>query len=260
MDIYDKIKNPIVWFDLETTGLDIKNDRIIEICAIKYRPDRTKITIHKYFNPNRQNHPMALEAHGLTNEFLLNYPTFEESVDELYDFFQGCDLGGYNCIHFDIPILYEEFSRCKKYLNVANLNIIDSYNLLNKFEKRGLNDVYKRYFGKDIENAHGAEADIEATIKVFEKQITDYNIEDKSIKEISQIIRSTSDEEIIIDFSGWFRYRQGEVYYGKGKHKGEPVKEHMDYLSWMYKNDNLENNSRVIGKKLYDKYSKIDEQ
>lgn len=251
--LYDKIEKPIIFFDIETTGVDLKNDRIIEICAIKYRPDRTRLTIHKYFNPNRESQPMALEAHGLTTEYLSKYPSFEESANELFEFFKDSDLGGYNCISFDIPMLYEEFSRCGMYLTVHNLNIIDSYNLLNKFETRKLNDVYKRFFGEDINGAHGAEADIEATIKVFERQIDEYNIQDKSIKEISKIIRSTSKNEFILDLSGWFRHRDGEFYFGKGKHKDSLVSENLDYLKWMYENTNLENNSRAIGKMLYDK-------
>jgi DNA polymerase-3 subunit epsilon len=255
--LYEKIDKPIVFFDIETTGIDIKNDRIIEICAIKYRPDRTKITLHKYFNPNRESQPMAIEAHGLTTELLSKYGTFEESAEELFDFFKDSDLGGYNCINFDIPLLYEEFARCNKYLSLQGLNIIDSYNLLNKFETRKLNDIYKRYFGQDIDGAHGAEADIEATIKVFEKQISDYNLEDTSIKEISKIIRSTSKNEFIVDLSGWFRHREGNFYFGKGKHKDSLVSENLDYLKWMYENDNLETNSRVVGKLLYDKFCKV---
>lgn len=255
--LYDKIDKPIVFFDIETTGIDIKNDRIIEICAIKYRPDRTKLTLHKYFNPGRESQPMALEAHGLTTEFLSKYNSFEESAEELFEFFKDSDLGGYNCISFDIPLLYEEFARCGKYLSLQGLSIIDSYNLLNKFETRKLNDIYKRYFGQDIDGAHGAEADIEATIKVFEKQITSYGLEETSIKDISKIIRSTSKNEFIVDLSGWFRHRDGEFYFGKGKHKDSLVSENLDYLKWMYENDNLETNSRIVGKLLYDKFSKV---
>lgn len=255
--LYDKIDKPIVFFDIETTGIDIKNDRIIEICAIKYKPDRTRLTLHKYFNPGRESQPMALEAHGLTTEFLSKYGSFEESAEELFDFFKDSDLGGYNCISFDIPLLYEEFARCGKYLSLQGLSIIDSYNLLNKFETRKLNDIYKRYFGQDIDGAHGAEADIEATIKVFEKQITSYGLEETSIKDISKIIRSTSKNEFIVDLSGWFRHRDGEFYFGKGKHKDSLVSENLDYLKWMYENDNLETNSRIVGKLLYDKFSKV---
>lgn len=253
MTIYDKIEKPIIFFDIETTGVDLKNDKIIELCAIKYTPDRSKITLQKYFNPQREIHPEAFKIHNIDGDFLKNYPTFKDSVDELFEFFNGCDLGGYNCIHFDIPILYEEFYKCGKNLNIFNINIIDCYNLLNKYETRKLSDVYRRFFGKDFDNSHSAEADIEATIKVFEKQIELYDISDKSIREISNEIRSTSNGERILDISGWFRYKNGIYYYGKGKWKGTPVKENLNYLKWMFENDSLENNSRVIGKKLWEK-------
>lgn len=255
ISIYDKIKKPIIFFDLETTGVDLKEDRIIELCAVKYRPDRTKISLHKYFNPGRPSHPEALKIHGKDDEFLKNFPSFGESLDELFEFFDGCDLGGYNCIHFDIPILYEEFIRFGKNLNFLNINIIDCYNLLNKYETRKLGDIYKRYFNKELSNAHGAEADIEATIEVFEKQIELYGIGDKSISEISNEIRSTSNGEKVIDISGWFRHKDGVVTFGKGKHKGSPVKDNLNYLKWIWENENLESNSRLVGKKLWEKFT-----
>lgn len=253
-NIYNIIERDLIFVDLETTGVDLKNDRIVEICAIKYRKDKTKISIHKYFNPNRDVSPKAEEIHGLSNESLKDYPTFQDSSQELFDFFNGCDIGGYNILLFDIPILFEEFSRSNKYLNLFNINIIDSYNLMNKIETRKLNDIYKRFFGKDIEDAHSAVADVEATISVFEKQIEEYNLTDKNIKEISNIIRSTSNNERILDLSGWFKKSEGgEILYGKGKHKDTPVKDNKSYLEWMVNNNDLENNSRAVGKIILDR-------
>lgn len=253
VSIYDKLERDIIFFDLETTGVDIKKDKIVEICAIKYRTDKTKLTYQKYYNPGIEIHPSAVGVHGLTNEFLSQFKTFEESCDELFDFFKDCDLGGYNCVNFDIPILFEEFSRSNKKPKWFNINIIDSYNLLNKFETRKLNDVYKRFFGKDIENTHSATDDIEATIKVFEKQLELYNIEDKSLKEISNIIRSDQNGYKIIDLSSWFKLKDGEYLFNKGKHKDYPVKDHKSYLQWLVGNPNIENNSRLVGKLIGEK-------
>jgi DNA polymerase-3 subunit epsilon len=251
--IYDKLERDIVFFDLETTGTDIKNDRIVEISAIKYRKDKTKISFQKYFNPVIDIHPGAIEVHGLTNEFLKDYPTFKDSAKELYEFFDKCDLGGYNCVRFDIPLLYEEFSRNGYYPNWFNLNVIDSYNLLNKFETRKLNDVYNSFFGKDIENNHSATDDIEATIKIFEKQVEKYGLEDKSLKEISDIIRSNEKGERIIDLSGWFKIKDGVYLFNKGKHKDTAIKDNLGYLEWIKTNNNMDNNTRVVAKILYDK-------
>lgn len=235
---------------MESTGVDLKKDKIIELSAVKYTKNQSKITLHKRFNPNIQISEQATNIHGITNDMLNGCKTFLESSDELYDFFVGCDLGGYNCLLFDIPLLYEEFVRVGKNINFFNINIIDSYNLLNKFETRKLNDIYFRFFGEEIENAHSAEADIEATIKVFEKQIELYGLEEKSIKEISNIIRSTSNEERIVDFSGWFRLFEGKFYYGKGKFKGNLVSENLDYLDWLIGNENIESNSRFVASQI----------
>lgn len=254
-NIYNIIERDTIFFDVETTGTDIKTDKIIEICAIKYKKDKSKESIQKYFNPKKEISHKAFEIHKLSNKFLEDYPTFEESSDKIYNFFNGCDLGGYNCINFDIPILFEELSRCKKYLNIFNINIIDSYNLLNKFETRKLNDIYKKFFNKDIDNQHNAEADIEATIKVFEKQIETYELEEKSLREISNIIRSNKDGEMILDLSGWFKKdKNGEIQYGRGKYKDSPIKDNIDYLDWIVNKSDIENNSRAVGKLLLDKF------
>lgn len=252
--IFSKLERDLIFFDLETTGILLKEDRIIQLSAVKYTKSKRQITINYLFDPQRPIHPGASEIHKFTDEMLQGYPTFQESVDELWEFFNGCDLGGYNCLLFDIPLLFEEFSRCGKPINFFNVNIIDCYNLLNKFETRKLSDVYSRFFGEELIDAHDAYQDILATIRVFEKQIEKYELQDKKLSDISQLIRSTSNGEKILDFSGWFRLKDGEFTYGKGKWKGTPIKDNMDYLDWIIKNDNLENNSRsvasIIKKKL----------
>ncbi len=250
--LFDKLEAPIIFFDIETSGVDIKEDRIVEICAIKYTPSGDKIYLHKYINPKKEVSKGAFDLHNLSNEFLQNYPTFKECCDELYDFFIGCDLGGYNCVLFDIPMLYEEFYRCRKKLKLTKINIIDSYNLLNKYEPRTLKDVYRRFFGKDIQKAHSAKDDVEATIDIFKEQLNRYNLTDSTLNEISNIVRSTSNGEKIIDLSGWFRFKDNDFYYGRGKFKGSLVKNNLNYLKWLYESNNIEMNSREIGKYIYD--------
>jgi DNA polymerase-3 subunit epsilon len=251
--IYDILERDLIFFDLETTGTDLKRDRIVEICAIKYKKNRGKEILHRYLNPETEIDPVAVEMHGLTNEFLKDYPSLSEVADEIYNFFKGCDLGGYNCINFDIPFLFEELSRCKKFLNVFNVNIIDSYNLLNKCEPRRLKDVYKNFFGVEFDNHHSAEADIEATVKVFEKQIDAYKLEDKSINDISSIIRTSANGELMVDISGWFKKKNGTYLFGRGKHKDKPVKENVSYLEWLVNESDIENNSKAVAKILLEK-------
>lgn len=254
--IFDKIEKDIIFFDLETTGILLKEDRIIEICAIKFKKDGSKLTYQSRINPEKEIHPQATEVHHIKNEDLVGCPTFKELSDDLFNFFNGCDLGGYNCLLFDIPILYEEFSRCGKNINFFGVNIIDCYNLLNKFETRKLGEVYKRFFGETFDGQHSAMNDIQATIRVFEHQIKLYGLEDTPMNEISSIIRSTQYGEKILDFSGWFRHKEGEFYFGKGKWKGTPVRENLDYLDWIIQNENLENNSRVVAKMLKNRLTK----
>ena len=115
--IFDKIEKDIIFFDLETTGILLKEDRIIEICAIKFKKDGSKLTYQSRINPEKEIHPQATEVHRIKNEDLVGCPTFKDLSDDLFNFFNGCDLGGYNCLLFDIPILYEEFSRCGKNIN-----------------------------------------------------------------------------------------------------------------------------------------------
>lgn len=255
--IYNIIEKDTIFFDIETTGLSIKEDRIVEICAIKYRKDKTKVSISKYFNPMR---PVSLDAekiHGLSNEFLKDYPTFDECSGELFEFFNGCDLGGYNCLNFDIQILFEEFARNNKQLDVFRINIIDSYNLLTKYETRKLSDTYKRFFGEEIENSHEAEADITATIKVFEKQVELYGLEDKNIKEISDIVRSTPNGDKLLDLSGWFRKDSDSNYfYNKGKHKDSLVKDNLSYLKWLIDASEVEKNTKSVANILYKYFDK----
>lgn len=251
--IYDMISKDIIFFDIETTGTDVKADRIVEICAVKYRTNKTKVTLHTYIKPNVMVSKGAEDIHGLSMDFLNDYSTMEESVDEIYSFFKGCDLGGYNCLKFDIPFLFEELARYGKYLDI-NMNIVDSYNILNKLEPRKLNDVYKRYYGSDIENSHSAESDIEATIKIFEKQVDLYGLSDQSVADISNIVRTTQDGDRMLDLSGWFRYKDGSFFYCRGVNKDLQVTENMDYLKWMIGSDKIEVNSRIIAKKILDKY------
>lgn len=255
--IYNIIERDTIFFDLESSGLSIKDDRIVELCAIKYRKDKTKVTIHKYFNPSKEVSKEAEAIHGLSNDFLNSYESFSSSADELFEFFKDCDLGGYNCIVFDIPMLFEEFARCNKQLNVFNINIIDSYQLLNKYETRKLNDIYKRFFNKDIEDQHSSESDILATIEIFEKQVEMYQLEDKNIQEISDIIKTTSDGNKLIDLSGWFKKNSANEYlYNKGKHKDTLIKDNLSYLKWFIDCKDMETNSRSVANKLYNYLSK----
>lgn len=255
-NIYNKITKDVIFFDLETTGVDIKIDQIIEIYAVKYTTAREQKTLHKYIKPTIPISPGAFETHGISIESLESYPTMSECFDEIFDFFIGADLGGYNCLKFDIPFLFEELSRFGKILNM-NVNVLDSYNLINKLEPRTLNDVYRGYFGEEIVNLHSSKDDTEATIRVFEKQLDKYGFGDKSMSDISNIVRSDKDGNRLVDLSGWFIKIGSEYYYNRGTNKESKVFDNLEYLKWMIGSNRVENNSRLVAEKLLALYAKL---
>lgn len=244
----------IVFLDLETTGIDIKLDRIVEFGGKKYKKDGTIEELHHYINPTIKVTDEALAVHGLSDEFLSNYPTFSEIYDTIFDFIDGCDLGGYNIVKYDIPILFEEFTRCDKFIDIFNINVIDSYNLLNKYEPRKLGDTYRRFFDKEMKSAHTTIGDIDATVEIFNKQIEEYGLVNNNPKFISNKVRSNDKEERFLDYDSWFLSRNGEIYFNKGSLRGKRIKEHKDQLMWIYNNTKFQNNVRFVAKQLFKKY------
>lgn len=255
-EIYKYIKKDIVFLDLETTGIDIKNDQIVEFYGVKFTTTGERKELHLYIKPTREISRTALEAHGLTKEFLSVYPTIDKVYRQIYDFVKGCDLGGYNCLKFDIPFLFEVFTQFNVVLPI-NVNIVDSYNLINKLEPRTLGGIYKSYFGKELESAHSAAADTQATVDIFLEQIRKYQITGDVVSEISTIVRSDKTGDRIIDLSGWFIKRNGEYYYNRGVNKETLVFSNVDYLRWMIGSHMVENNSRIIAQKLFEMYGKL---
>lgn len=244
-----KLERPIIFFDLETTGTDVKKDRIIELYAAKYNLDGSVTKYYSLFCPEIDIHPKATEAHGFTKERLASEPTFAEKAHEIYHFFKDCDLGGYNILKFDVPLLMEELFRYKYPYNPLTVNIIDPFNILYKYEPRTLSHVYKNMCGKEMVNAHSAEADINATIEIFKKQIDVYGLP-KDINEISKIVRTDKNGSSILDFSGLFSIKENEYYYNIGKHKDKKVMEHMDYLEWVIQKSTFSENTKFTAYKI----------
>lgn len=247
--IFDIIEKDTIFFDLETTGTIIQSDKIIQLVGIKYKMDRSTVSLSRYFNPEMDIPQEAFEKHGLSREFLKDYPTFASCAQEVYDFFNGCDIGGYNVVKFDMAFLYDELSRNGKNLKFINTNMLDSFMLQNKFEPRTLEASYQRMFGEPFENAHDAMSDILATIRIFEKQLELYKLDDKKASEISHIVRSTQMNEKVIDLSGFFRQGiDGQYYYEKGKHRNKLVKDELQYLYWLAHESNMETNVKDVAK------------
>src|SRR5690606_6131767 len=168
------LKRPLAFFDLETTGVNVASDRIVEISVLKAMPDGTQEVKTMRINPGI---PVPLESsliHGIYDEDVRNAPTFREAGEELARFMDDCDLAGYNSNKFDIPVLMEEFLRADIDFDIDKRYFIDVQNIFHQMEQRTLKAAYKFYCEKDIENAHSAEADIKATYEVLLAQIEKY--------------------------------------------------------------------------------------
>ena len=157
-------KRPLVFFDLETTGTNIINDRIVEISIVKISPDGSREVKTRRLNPEMHIPEEASAVHGIYDKDVENEPTFRQISQSLYIYLEDCDLGGYNIVKFDVPVLVKEFSRAGLQFSLENRRIIDAYNLYCKMEPRTLSAAYKRFCGKSLEDAHSAEADTLATV------------------------------------------------------------------------------------------------
>lgn len=246
-----KLKKPLAIFDLETTGVNVASDRIVEISIVKISPNGEKEIKTKRINPII---PIPLEAslvHGIYDGDVINEPKFNQIGKSLAQFLQGCDLGGYNCLRFDIPILMEEFLRNEIDFDLNHRNIVDVQNIFHQMEPRTLKAAYKFYCQKELINAHSAEADTVATYEVLLEQIKKYeNVEIEDSKG-NKIVPVQNDMEILskfsankpfVDFAGRMVFDdKGIEVFNFGKHKGKIVEEifkvEPSYYDWMMKGE-----------------------
>ena len=245
-----KLTRPIVFFDLETTGTEVKKDRICQIAAIKYMPNddlNSESDLKKvmYINPQMNIPEGATKVHGITNQDVEDKKSFKEVSQEIYDFFNGCDLGGYNCESYDIPLLYEEFERCGiEFLN-WDYNIVDVYKFERKLKSMSLSEVYKRYTGEELNNSHDALADIKATLSVLNNQL---NI--SSLNTSSEIDDYCQGAKKRFDISNkFFINNEGIVCWNFGKYFGQNVFTDQGYLDWFLKQD-VPNSTRSMLEKI----------
>jgi DNA polymerase III subunit epsilon len=230
-----QLDRPIVFFDAETTGLDIAKDRIISLAIVKLFPDGTRISKNQLINPMIPISPEATAIHGITNEMLVDKPKFSQLAKSLHELMKDCYLGGYNNNFFDNPILQEEFSRCGIEFPDYSQISVDACSIFKFFEKRDLSSALKFYCGRDMENAHNAQADIDATVDVFLAQLTKYDeLKDKSIAEVAKIGRNENwvdwQGRIVLDADGDYAWNIGKV-------KGKKIKKEIGFADWVLTND-----------------------
>ena len=233
------LDRPLVVFDLETTGLFPKRDRIIELGAIKVSPDGAEEERCWLLNPTVHIPEETTAIHGISDETVKDCPTFAERVDEIYAFFEGCDLAGFNSDRYDIPCLEEEFARAGRNLAVSSRRCIDVQRIYHRMEPRDLTSAVRLYLGRDHAGAHGAEADARATLEVLKAQTARYPALPKTSEEMSEFLSPRDPNAIGRNHE--FLWRNGELLVNFGKRKGEALRRFLlreqNYLRWILKGD-----------------------
>ena len=242
------LKNPLVFFDLETTGINIATDRIVELCYIKVYPNGNEESKSMRINPEMHIPEASSAIHSIYDEDVKDCPTFKQVARELANAIEGCDLAGFNSNRFDIPMLAEEFLRAEVDFDLTRRKFIDVQNIYHKLEKRTLSAAYKFYCGKDLENAHSALADTQATYEVLQAQLDKYPNE---LQNDMQFLADFSRMSNNVDFAGRIVYNeQGVEVFNFGKYKGMPVTEVLQkdsgYYGWVMQGDFTRNTKQVL--------------
>ena len=233
-----ELKNPLVFFDLETTGINVASDRIVEISWLKVMPSGQESSHTQLVNPTIPIDPRATAIHGISDEDVKDKPTFKEIAKSLVREFEGCDLAGYNSNKFDIPLLAEEFLRAEVDFDLSRRKFIDVQVIFHKMEQRTLAAAYRFYCQKNLEDAHSAEADTLATYEILKAQLDHYEDLENNVEFLSGF----SAQKRNVDFAGRIILNEMDVeVFNFGKHKGEPVEEVLQkdpgYFGWILNGD-----------------------
>ena len=247
------LKRPLVFFDLETTGLSITNDRIIEICLLKVNIDNSTEIKSWLTNPQIPISEESFSVHGISNEKVEDKPLFKEIAKEIINFIKDCDLSGYNLIKFDIPLLAEELLRSNTEFDFKDCQVIDVQNIFHRLEKRTLEAAYKFYCNKILENAHSAKSDTIATYEILLEQIKKYDELSNNVNELSKFSNNNIN---FVDLAGFVRYnKKGIEVFSFGKYKNISLediwKKNPGYFSWIKNAD-----FPIFTKKIIDNFLK----
>ena len=243
------LKNPIVFFDLETTGTNIVTDRIVEISYLKISPNGREESKTIRINPEMHIPEQVTAIHGITDEDVADCPRFKEVAREIARDFEGCDLAGYNSNRFDIPLLAEEFLRAEVEIDMKKRKLVDVQVVFHKMEQRTLSAAYKFYCDKDLDNAHSAEADTRATYEVLMAQLDRY----PELKNEIAFLSGFTTQNNNADFAGRIIYNEkGEEIINFGKYKGQKVsdvlKNDIGYYGWIMSSDFTLDTKNVLTK------------
>lgn len=246
-----RLEKPLVIFDIESTGLSVSMDRIIEIAYLKIDPRGPVLKGDIFLNPEMEIPAEAAEIHGITDDKVKDEPTFKQKAREFWQIFNDCCYGGFNIVNFDLPLLRHEFLRAGMDFDYSSARIIDSKTIYHYMEPRTLSAAYKLYCRKNHEEAHSALADVEAVAEILGRQLEKYN-EIRDWDFIYKIHHSSDDR--FVDTERKFFWRNGQAYFYFSKYKGRPlgevVKQDPGFLQWIMSADFSEETKDIIKKAL----------
>ena len=242
------LKRPLVFFDLETTGLDFKNDHIVQFAFLRVNPDRSQDEWKELVNPGVPIPPEAARVHGITDDMVADKPLFKEFAPLIADFLQNCDLSGYNIARFDVPFLQAEMERSGIPLDLKQAKIVDAQVIYHKNEPRDLSAAYRFYCGGEHIDAHDAMGDVRVTLEILDAQLVKYKNIPKSTDGLHKYCAPRDSRYVTSDRK--FYWKNNEAVLAFGKHKGKTLKwlaeNERDYLLWMQNGDFTEETKQVI--------------
>ncbi len=232
------LTKPLAFIDLETTGLNIASDRIVEISIVKVQPNGNRDIVTRRMNPTIPISKESTSIHGISDDDVKNEPTFKQMAKELNAFVDGCDLAGFNSNKFDIPMLAEEFLRAEVDFDITKRKLVDVQNIFHKMEQRTLAAAYKFYCNKDLIDAHSAEADTIATMEILLAQVEKYDSLENNVAFLSEFSKINNNADLL----GRIIYDKNNIeVFNFGKHKGKSVLEVLEkepgYYHWMMNGD-----------------------
>jgi len=237
-----KLDRPLCVFDLEATGTDVAQDRIVDVCVLRREPDGTETTFSSLVNPGVPIPPEATAIHRITDAMVAAEPTLKDLAPKLLEIFDGADISGFNAARYDIPLLANELKRAGFDWPLTGRRIADSFTIFQRKERRDLTAAYKFYCGKDLTGAHRAEADVRATAEILFAQVERYADLPKDMAGLDAFCSAVDPSRV--DADGKFVWKSGEAAFGFGnKHKGKTLREVVaqdrGYISWMVDKGNF---------------------
>ncbi len=239
------LKRPLVFFDLETTGIDIAADKIVQISLLKLFHDNNEQVLTLLINPGMHIPAEASAVHGITDDDVRNQPNFQTLSNKIYAFLEGCDICGFNIHSFDLPLLRMEFSRLGIIYPANDISIIDAMVIFKKKERRDLTAAYRFYCNQELKGAHDAENDIRATKEVLLAQVERYNDIGRDVKALADFSKFSSNR--FADITGKLIYNgNNELLFNFGKHRFQKVLDNKDYANWVLNSDFPEDTKTLI--------------